>query len=184
MTAIAAVRSLQQVHLYDIDAAKAKRCAEQWQTAFEAPISAAGSLMSATQASAIVVTCTSATTAFLGSEHIAPGTFVAAIGADNPHKQELESGLLKRSALVVDDLEQCATFGDLHHAIADGSCTRRDVRATLGDVLAGRSRGRLDDQEVIVFDSTGVAIEDVAAAALVFERAVNRNAGLEMQLNA
>lgn len=107
---------------------------------------------------------------------------MAAVGADNEHKHEIEPELLRASAVIVDDLEQCATIGDRHHAIDAGLLTRGDVRATLGDVIAGQKRGRLDDDEIIVFDSTGVAIEDVAAAALTYERAVGEGAGLEVPL--
>ena len=98
---------------------------------------AATDLTAAAQASGIVVTCTSGTKAFLGQEHVAPGTVVAAVGADNEHKQEIEPSLLGASAVIVDDLEQCATIGDLHHALESGVLTRGEVRATLGQVIAG-----------------------------------------------
>jgi alanine dehydrogenase len=76
--------------------------------------------------------------------------------------------------VVVDILEQAATSGDLHHAIAAGVMTRADVRAELGEVVAGRKRGRLSDDEIVVFDSTGTALQDVAAAAAVYEKAILR----------
>jgi alanine dehydrogenase len=94
------------------------------------------------------------------------------VGADNPDKQELDPALLARSAVVVDILDQAATLGDLHHAIAAGVMTREDVRAELGAVVAGKTAGRLHDDEIVVFDSTGTALQDVAAAAAVYEKAV------------
>jgi ornithine cyclodeaminase/alanine dehydrogenase-like protein (mu-crystallin family) len=78
--------------------------------------------------------------------------------------------------IVVDELEQCARIGDLHHALEAGVVARNYVRASLDQIVAGASPGRLTDDETIVFDSTGLALEDVAAAALVYERAINASA--------
>jgi ornithine cyclodeaminase/alanine dehydrogenase-like protein (mu-crystallin family) len=103
---------------------------------------------------------------------VAAGTFVSAVGADSEHKQELSPELMARSTVVVDVLEQCERIGDLHHAIAAGAMRREDVHAELADVVSGRRPGRRTPEEVTVFDSTGTALEDVAAAAMVFERAV------------
>jgi ornithine cyclodeaminase/alanine dehydrogenase-like protein (mu-crystallin family) len=78
--------------------------------------------------------------------------------------------------VIVDILEQAAVAGDLHHAIAAGVMTRNDVRAELGEVVAGRKPGRVHNDEVIVFDSTGTALQDVAAAVAVYEKARERGA--------
>ena len=78
------------------------------------------------------MTCTTAQRWFLGREHVAPGAFVAAVGADNPLKQEIEPELLASSAVVTDVLEQCAAFGEPDHAIASGLMRREDVRAEVG----------------------------------------------------
>jgi alanine dehydrogenase len=183
IAAIHHVRPLRRIFVSDVDAPKAERLADEMRELYRIDITVAGELSRATRASQIVVTCTSATTPFLGPEHVAPGTFVAAVGADNAHKSEISPALLHASSVVVDDLEQCATIGDLHHAIDAGLMTRQDVRATLGEVVTGRQRGRTADDEVVIFDSTGVAIEDVAAAAVTYERAVRQGARLEVRLS-
>ena len=90
--------------------------------------------------------------------------------------------MLRHAAVVVDDMDQCATIGELHHAIDGGALTRDDVRATLAEVVVGSKQGRLHDDEIVVFDSTGVAIEDVAAASIVFERAQLCGTGQTIQL--
>lgn len=182
VAAIASVRPLRLAYVFDIDQDRAARFAQDLQAGYSFPISVAPDLGDATRASDIVVTTTSATRAFLGAEHLSPGAFVAAVGADNEHKQELEVSLLGAAVVVVDDLEQCATIGDLHHAIDAGILARADVRATLAEVVAGTKSGRRHDDEIIVFDSTGVAIEDVAAASIVFERAVSDDVGLAVHL--
>ena len=183
VAALSAVRRLRHAHVYDVDEPKAIRFAAEMSSRhrFES-ISVATDLRAATRASDIIVTCTSATNPFLGVDDVTPGAFVAAVGADNERKRELEVALLREAALVVDDMDQCATIGDLHHAIEAGVLTRADVRATLGEVAAGVKPGRLRDDEIVIFDSTGVAIEDVAAASVVFELALRDNAGLAVRL--
>jgi ornithine cyclodeaminase/alanine dehydrogenase len=110
------------------------------------------------------------------------GAFVAAVGADNPDKQELEPELLGASVVVTDSTAQCAEIGELHHALASGAMTQERVHATLGQVIAGLRPGRVAPNDVIVFDSCGIASEDVAAAALVYEAAVRDGRGQRLAL--
>jgi ornithine cyclodeaminase/alanine dehydrogenase-like protein (mu-crystallin family) len=117
----------------------------------------------------VVITCTPSRSAFLSE--VSSGTFVAAVGADSDEKQELAPALLRRSKVVADVIEQCATIGDLHHAIAAGLMRREDVHAELGEVVAGRKVGREREDETIIFDSTGMALQDLAAASIVYDRA-------------
>jgi ornithine cyclodeaminase/alanine dehydrogenase len=108
---------------------------------------------------------------------VAPGTFIAAVGADNSEKQELEPALLGRNRVVVDVLEQGATIGELHHALDAGVITRDDVYGELGEVIAGLKSGRTSSDEIIIFDSTGMALQDVVTAAAVYEKAVKEGTG-------
>jgi alanine dehydrogenase len=129
------------------------------------------SLDEAIAASDIVVTCTPSRAPLLHARHFHPGLFIAAVGADNPDKQELAPELLARTRVVADVLEQSATMGDLHHAIAAGVMTRADVHGELADVVCGRVPARRDDDETFVFDSTGTALQDAAAASVVLRNA-------------
>jgi ornithine cyclodeaminase/alanine dehydrogenase-like protein (mu-crystallin family) len=131
-------------------------------------------LADALAVSDVVITCTTSRHAFIGPADVPPGTFIAAVGADNPEKQELEPALLARSTVVVDVLEQCAEIGELHHALAAGAMSRDDVHADLGSLAAGTARGRSDEDEVTIFDSTGTALQDAAAAAAVYARALRQ----------
>ena len=182
VAAISAVRELERAFVFDLDEAKAITFARETQTLHAFEILVATDLGKATRNSDIVVTTTSAKRAFLGRDHLSSGAFVAAVGADNEHKQEIEVELLRTSVIIADDLEQCATIGDLHHALDAKFVTRSDVRATLDEVVAGVKPGRISEEEIIIFDSTGMAIEDVAAASIVFERAIADGAGLAVQL--
>jgi alanine dehydrogenase len=106
------------------------------------------------------------------------------VGADNEDKQELDPALLASSKLVTDLTEQCAVIGDLHHAIDAGAMSASAVHAQLGEIVAGRKRGRESEEEIIVFDSTGVALQDVAAAAAVYRRALADSASKRFSFNA
>jgi len=164
LEAMRRVRPIERVFAVDIDPAKA------------AAVGEVRSLDDAVRESDIVVTCTTSTTPFLRREHLHPGLFIAAVGADNPRKSELAPGLMASAKVVADVLEQAATMGDLHHAIDAGSMSRDDVFGELADVIRGR--GRTSDDEVFVFDSTGTALQDVAVAAIAYERSRQRTADL------
>jgi alanine dehydrogenase len=84
--------------------------------------------------------------------------------------------------IVVDILEQCVTIGDLHHALEAGVVVKDDVYAELGEIVAGRKPGRTSAEEVIIFDSTDTALQDVAAAAVVYERALRARVGLRLSM--
>jgi alanine dehydrogenase len=87
-------------------------------------------------------------------------------------RQELDPALLAASKLVADLTEQCAVIGDLHHALAAGAMTRSDVHAELGEIVAGLKSARASKEETIVFDSSGTALQDVAAAVAVYRQAI------------
>lgn len=168
--ALARVLPLTEVFAFDIDGDRAAAFAREMA---EAPfkVKPAGDLRAALRASDVVVTCTTSRRAFLMRNDVMPGTFVAAVGADNPEKQELDPLLMASSKVVVDSIEQCAAFGDLHHAVAGGVMSADDVYASLGQIVAGDLPGRTNDEEITIFDSTGTAIQDVAAAVIVYKRA-------------
>jgi ornithine cyclodeaminase/alanine dehydrogenase-like protein (mu-crystallin family) len=88
--------------------------------------------------------------------------------------------LFAAGKIVVDILDQCATIGDLHHAIAAGLVKRENVHAELGEIVAGKKAGRASEDEMTIFDSTGMALQDAAAAAVVYEKAVQTGKGKRM----
>jgi len=174
---IAAVRQIVQVHAYDTNADAARRFALDMAPVVGAPIRPADDLHRAVSTSDIVVTCTTSTRPILGPDDVRPGTFVAAVGADNPEKHEIDPRLLASSKVVADIIDQAATIGDLHHALAAGLMRPQDVHAELGEIVIGRRPGGVSRDDVLVFDSAGVALQDVAAAALVHRKAHERHVG-------
>ena len=182
LEAIAAVLPLRSVRLFDTDHARAESLASRAAGTLGIAVEAVKDLAAALGDSDVCVTCTPARQAFVSKSQVAPGTFIAAVGADNRGKQELEPALVAAATLVVDVLDQCAEIGELQHALAAGLMTREQVHAELGDVVAGRRPGRTRDDEITVFDSSGTAIQDVAAAIAVYERALATGRGTTVTL--
>jgi alanine dehydrogenase len=184
LKAIMKVRKPEKVYAFDID----KNQAEKFSNNFSEEISivpvTANELETALKQSEIVVTCTTSKKAFIRREHIMPGTFIAAVGADSEEKQELYPELLAANKTVTDITAQCATIGELHHAIGNGHMTADAVYAELGEIVCGKKPGRTSAQEIIVFDSTGTALQDVAAAAIVYEKAVANQIGTTLNFSA
>jgi len=182
LQALSRVRALRHVIAHDRDRPAAERLARALGPELDVDIDVMGDeIFDQVRTSDIVVTCTPARSPFLRVEHVGAGTFIAAIGADREDKQELDVALLAAGRVVVDALEQCATIGELHHALDAGAMTRDDVRAELADVVAGRIPGRVAAEEITIFDSTGTGLQDVAASALAFERAVAAGRGMRVQ---
>lgn len=177
LRALTKVLPIQKVWAYDSDQGKAQEFASELSGELRINIEAVSDLETAVRQSDVCVTCTPSKQYFLEEDFVAPGTFIAAVGADNPEKQELEPALLKRSKIVVDVMEQCATIGELHHALDAGIIKSTAVYCELGEVVAGVKPGRTSRDEIIIFDSTGMALQDVVTAAAVYEKAVSKQAG-------
>jgi ornithine cyclodeaminase/alanine dehydrogenase-like protein (mu-crystallin family) len=180
--AIAAAARLDAVHIWDIRPDAAKKLARELSEELQIDVRQSADL-SVTRQSDIIVTATSSKAAFLTPELVRPGTFIAAVGADNDDKSEVAPALYAKSQSVVDSLEQCVEIGDLHHALAAKAVTPEHVHATLGEIVAGTRPGRTDLSSVTLFDSTGMGLQDVAAAAAIYRRAVAQGAGTNFTID-
>jgi ornithine cyclodeaminase/alanine dehydrogenase-like protein (mu-crystallin family) len=133
---------------------------------------ASDDLAGAALASDVIVTCTTSRRPFLDCFMVRSGTFIAAVGADSPDKSEIGPALMAGATVVADVLDQCIAMGDLKHAIAAGAMTREAVHAELAGLVIGARPGRTSAGEITLFDSTGTGLQDVAAAAMIYERAI------------
>lgn len=116
----------------------------------------------------IVITTTPVRKPLVLREWIAPGTHINAIGADAVGKEELDPGILNDAVVVVDDIEQSSHSGEINVPLHEGSYKREQIAATIGEVVAGLKKGRKTREDVTVFDSTGLAIQDMAVAWRVY----------------
>jgi ornithine cyclodeaminase/alanine dehydrogenase-like protein (mu-crystallin family) len=174
LRALASVRSFELVRVWGRHPERVERCVADLRRDGLPAVSleAAGTVEDAVRGADVVITCTASTEPLVRAEWLAPGTHVTAVGSDGPDKQELDADVAARADLfVVDSREQCARFGELHHAVDAGALASPDAAVELGDVVAGRRPGRTSDDELTVCDLTGVGVQDVAAAALVLDRA-------------
>ncbi len=181
LLAMNAVLPLETVYVFDLDRQRGATFASQMRTETDLDVIAVDELADATLASQAIVTCTSSRKPFLRRQQVTPGTFIAAVGADNADKQELHADLMQHSKLVVDLIDQCAEMGELHHALEAGVMTRADVVAELSQIVTRTEKLNLDADDIVIFDSTGSAIQDVAAAGIIYERAKVLGRCLTMQ---
>jgi alanine dehydrogenase len=170
LRAIHSVLPLRKIYAFDLNQCAAKKLAAEVHNELGLEIEAVRELRAAIQKSDICVTCTPSREFFVRKDDVAPGTFIAAVGADDAHKQEIDPALLASAKVVADNLGQSCAIGDTHHAIAQGLMQKGDVYTELSEIVAGRKPGRTSDDEIIIFDSTGVAIEDAVAATAVYEK--------------
>ena len=184
LRALSRVRCVETAFAYDTDGERALRLSRDLTSDLRMSVTPVPDLAAAVRQSDICVTCTTSRQPLLGSHEVSPGTFIAAVGADNPQKQELHPSLMAASKVVCDILEQCAVMGDLHHALESGLVTRANVYAELGEVVAGKKPGRESQEEITIFDSTGMALQDVAAAAFLYEKAQRDGSGVRLNFAA
>ncbi len=130
----------------------------------------------------ILVTTTPARTPIVADDWVREGTHVNAIGADAKGKEELDPGILKRSKIVIDDHAQAIHSGEINVPLTEGIITVDDIYCTLGEIITGIKPGRSNDSEITVFDSTGLAIQDVSTANHVYRQAVEKGIGAYLEL--
>src|SRR5262249_52267277 len=125
----------------------------------------------------IVVTTTPVHSPVVKKSFVKPGTHINAIGADAPGKQELETALVKSAGQGVDEWHQASHAGEINVPVSSGEFSEKDLAGELGQIVTGQKTGRTNDKDITIFDSTGLAIQDVAVSKLIFDKAVKLNKG-------
>ncbi|MGP3962405.1 ornithine cyclodeaminase family protein [Nonomuraea sp. 3N208] len=170
IAAVREVRPIERILVWGRDPAKTARFAAQHGAeATSTPAEAA-------RQAAVVVTLTPSTDPYLGLRDVRPGTLVAAVGSDAPAKRELHDDLLAAAILITDVTHQCAEVGELHHR------PQTPVKAELGEIVLSTKTGREHPDDTVVFDSTGTAVQDVAAAQALYTAAMKNGAGRPLPL--
>jgi alanine dehydrogenase len=139
-------------------------------------------LETAVRGADVVVTGTHARGWIVDDAWIGPGTHLAALGADLEGEQELHPAILQRGRVFVDDIRQCIPDGEINVPLREGLITEDDVAGEIGKVICGELEGRQDDDQVTVFDSTGIALQDSATVPLEVERAIAAGVGIEKKM--
>jgi ornithine cyclodeaminase len=183
---LALVRKVQEVRVWGRHKEKAEACIQDLSRPGQAAdfrFVLASSVREATEGADIVITVTASREPLVQADWIAPGALVIAVGSDGADKQELDVAVLARAdRIVADSLPQCLRLGEIHHAVDKGAISRDKVTAELGHIIAGLKPGRTSGDEIIVCDLTGVGVQDIAAASLVLERALQDGKGERVSL--
>lgn len=132
------------------------------------------------RAADVLITVTPSQKALVEKSWVRPGTHISAMGADTKGKQELDPQLVASCAIFVDEVAQAISIGECQHAFASGLITERSFRGSLGAVIAGLCEGRTAENEITLFDGTGVALQDLAVAHLAAQLATLRRLGISI----
>jgi len=173
------VREPREVRVWGRNQEKAAACIEDLsRPTTDLRFVLASSVREAVKGADVVITVTAAREPLVQADWIARGALIIAVGSDGPDKQELAVEVLARAdRIVADSLPQCLRLGEIHHAVEKGVIPKEKVTAELGQITAGLKPGRTSDDEIIVCDLTGVGVQDIAAASLVLQRALQDGKG-------
>jgi alanine dehydrogenase len=130
----------------------------------------------------VLVTTTPVREPVVKAEWIHEGTHINAIGADAVGKQELESSIMKKARIIVDDIVQASHSGEVNVPLSQGVISESDIHAELGEIVAGVKKGRLSDDDITIFDSTGLAVQDLVTANMVYTKALELGIGKKVKL--
>jgi len=176
--ALAACRELTAIRVAGRDAGRARRFAADVAGLVPVPVTASDDVAGAVAGAGIVVTATTSAAPVLRRDWLAPGTHINAVGACLPTAREIDAATMAAAALFADSRESALNeAGDVLLAVADGAIGTGDIRAELGQVITGAAPGREDDQQITLFESLGLAIEDFAAVAHAYRKALAAGAG-------
>ena len=177
LMALREVMDIEHAKVYCRTCSSRENFAKMANERFGINIKAVATAEEAVKGADVVVTVTPANKPVLKTEWIEKGTHINAMGADAPGKQELESGILKKSKIFIDCWEQARHSGEINVPVAEGIITRDDITAKIGDVIIGKTPGRDSDEDITIFDSTGLAVQDIVTAWKVYEKALESGIG-------
>ncbi|SEQ70427.1 ornithine cyclodeaminase family protein [Natrinema salaciae] len=178
LDAISEVRPIEEVVVSDPDEERVQEFVAAYEGRFDVR---SGSIAAAGNCD-VLSTVTPVEDPIVGLEDVGEHTHVNAIGADAEGKHELSDELLQSARIVIDDHEQCTHSGEINVPYGEGVLTDADIHGEIGELVVGAADGRTDETGITVFDSTGLAIQDVAAARVVYENARATDSGYDFGL--
>ena len=183
LKAIREVRAFKRALVFDVVKRAAEKFANEMSKELGLDIMAVDSAKQVASKSEVIVTATTSKTPVLLGEWVNEGVHVNAIGAHTPDARELDDDLIMKSKLVVDQREACLReAGDLIIPISKGLFSQDKIYAELGEITSGSKPGRTTDDEITVFKSVGLAVQDAAVAKVAYEKAVKMGIGYEVKL--
>ena len=182
LAALAVVRKLTRVRVADRDPAAAARFAAEAAERYTFPVEAVANAELAVRDADIIVTTTTSHYPVIRREWVSPGAYLNAVGASQPDSRELDAATVAAARFFVDRRESTVNeSADYLVAVREGAITPDHIQAELGEVLLGRHPGRTGPDEITLFKSLGLAVEDVAAAHAVYQRATDLGVGTSVE---
>jgi alanine dehydrogenase len=175
--AINEIMKIEEIHAWDRDPVTLAKYKADIESEFGIPVVMANSKQEAVEQADILITTTRGTGAVVEAGWVKPGTHIVAIGADAPGKQEFDPEIFRNAKIVVDSLVQCVEKGETQNPLNSNVITEDDIYAEIGEILLGKKAGRESDEEITIFDSTGMAIQDNTTASKIYQNAVEKKVG-------
>jgi alanine dehydrogenase len=182
LMALKEVLNIKEVRIWSRRMETAKKLEEEAKKSLGLKAISVKTVKEAVSGADVISTTTPSRGPVVMDEWISPGAHINAIGADAPGKQELDPKILKRAKIVVDDREQAFHSGEVNVPLSKGIIKESDVYADMGEIVTGRKKGRASDKEITIFDSTGLAVQDIATAWMIYQKAKNKGVGREVEL--
>jgi ornithine cyclodeaminase/alanine dehydrogenase-like protein (mu-crystallin family) len=181
--ALARVRRLEKIKIYSPSGTGAAALKQEMAPQIRAAIEVATSPEEVVRDAHLLVTATTAKEPILKPQWLKPGVHINAVGSHRPDRREIDGATLARAKIVVDSREAImAECGDILLAVKEGSITTQNIHGEIGEVLAGTKPGRKSTDELTLYKSVGIAIQDVATANLVYRKALERNIGTTVEI--
>ena len=175
--------TIKEVRVWDRTEKASVKYAEEMGIKYnQASIFSVKDIAKAVQGADIIVTATPSRKPLVWAEWVDDGTHINCIGADAPGKQELDPAVLVKSKIVIDDWSQSCHGGEINVPLAEGIITKEDIWGDICEIVAGLKRGRTSPEEITVFTSTGLAIQDAATAKIAYERALKQKIGEQIDI--
>jgi len=182
--AICKVRPIREIYVYDTNSQNAREFSETASRDLKLPVTAVDSVHEAVVSADILVTATTAKEPVFDGNDLKPGTHINAVGYQGPTSRELDTITVKKARIIVDTYEGCmAEAGDLLVPIQKGELSKEDIYADLGEIICGKRKGRINDEEITLFESVGFALEDLVTASAAYQKARETGVGLEFKFD-
>jgi ornithine cyclodeaminase/alanine dehydrogenase-like protein (mu-crystallin family) len=179
--ALSCVRKLERIKVYSPSGTSAAHIKRDLEAQIAATIEISSSAEQAVRDSDLVLTVSTAKEPIIKPEWVKPGAHINAVGSHRPDLREIDSATLARARIVVDSHEAVmAECGDILLALKENAITEKNIDAEIGEVLAGSKTGRSSPEEITLYKSVGVAIQDIATANLVYQKALQQKVGTEV----
>ena len=176
-------KTIEEVRVWDLNEKAAMKYAKEMTMKYSrSSVCSVKSIEKAVQDADIIVTATPSRKPLVSAEWITDGTHITCVGADAPGKQELDPAILVKSKIVVDDWSQSCHGGEINVPLAKGIIKREDVWGDICEIVAGLKQGRTAPEEITVFTSTGLAIQDAATANIAYRKALKENIGEKVDI--